>query len=96
MKKIITPAKREESEYFCDFHEGKPAYGSMRLEFWYPSNADGSTIHFDLSDDAAMEILTMISEKYPKTVITVDNCIMAGHEFSTFDEAKKRWNKESE
>ena len=40
MKKIITPAVREEYETLCDA-TGKPAVAGLVMYFWYGSSHDG-------------------------------------------------------
>ena len=68
MKKIIVPEQREEATYFSDF-SGQP-FGdlyhppvTLKLEFNYGSEYDGSEITLHLSDKDIAPILELISSK---------------------------------
>lgn len=65
MKKIITPAVREEADYLCDV-TGKPAYGKLVMSFGYGSHHDTQVLEMDLSDKAADEIIEFLQEKSPE------------------------------
>ena len=65
MKKIITPAVREETETLCDA-TGKPAFAGLVMYFYYGSSHDGSRLKVDLSDEVAEDILKMLQSKYPQ------------------------------
>jgi hypothetical protein len=60
MKKIITPAVREESEIVCDV-TGKPAMAGLLV--WF---CDGSVLKVDLSNEVAEDILKMLQDRYPQ------------------------------
>jgi hypothetical protein len=67
MKKIIVPQQREEANYFSDF-SGQPfnQFGvpiTLKLEFNYGSEYDGSEITLHLSDRDVQPILELISSK---------------------------------
>jgi hypothetical protein len=67
MKKIIVPEQREEANYFSDF-TGQPfdQFGSpvtLKLEFTYGSEYDGSEITLHLSDKDVEPILELIKSK---------------------------------
>jgi hypothetical protein len=68
MKKIIVPEQREEANYYSDF-TGQP-FGNelhppvtLKLEFNYGSEYDGSEITLHLSDRDVQSILELISSK---------------------------------
>ena len=68
MKKIIVPEQIEEANYFSDF-SGQP-FGdlyhppvTLKLEFNYGSDYDGSEITLHLSDRDVQPILELISTK---------------------------------
>lgn len=68
MKKIIIPRQREEATYFSDF-TGQP-FGdelhppvSLKLDFGYGSEYDGSEITLHLSDRDVAPVLELISTK---------------------------------
>lgn len=68
MKKIIVPKQHEEANYFSDF-SGQP-FGddphppvTLKLEFNYGSDYDGSEITLHLSDRDVEPILDLISSK---------------------------------
>jgi hypothetical protein len=65
MKKIITPAVREESEILCDV-TGKPAAAGLVMYFWYGSRHDGDRLKIELSDEVAEDILKLLQTKYPQ------------------------------
>jgi len=65
MKKIITPAVHEESEFLCDV-TGKPAVAGLVMYFWYGSQHDGERLKVDLSDEVAEEILNLLQSKFPQ------------------------------
>jgi hypothetical protein len=67
MKKIIVPEQREEANYFSDF-SGQPfdQYGApvtLKLDFGYGSEYDGSEITLHLSDKDIEPILDLIQSK---------------------------------
>lgn len=64
MKKIISPAVREEAEYICDV-TGKPAHGKLLVTFGYGSHHDTQVLEMDLSDEAADEIIQFLKAKSP-------------------------------
>ncbi|MBI5388130.1 MAG: hypothetical protein HZA90_25980 [Verrucomicrobia bacterium] len=76
MKKIITPAVREESETLCDV-TGKPAVAGLLMYFWYGSSHDGHRLKVDLCDEVAEEVLTVLRTKYPHFKVEEDENIMA-------------------
>jgi len=68
MKKVIVPKQIEEANYFSDF-SGQP-FGdllhppvTLKLEFNYGSDYDGSEITLHLSDRDVASILELISSK---------------------------------
>jgi hypothetical protein len=68
MKKIIVPKQNEEANYFSDF-SGQP-FGdlyqppvTLKLEFNYGSDYDGSEITLHLSDRDVQPIIDLISTK---------------------------------
>jgi len=65
MKKIITPAVREEAEYICDV-TGKPAVAHLVMMFGYGSFRDLDVLKVDLSAEAAEDVLTLLQSKYPQ------------------------------
>lgn len=66
MKKIITPAVREEAEYMCDV-TGKPAVAKLVLAFNYSGGAhDCKVLRPDLCEKVAAEILNLLQSKYPQ------------------------------
>jgi hypothetical protein len=64
MKKIITPAVREEAELICDV-TGKPAVARLVMTFGYGSFRDMDVLEVDLCDMAAEEVLKLLQSKYP-------------------------------
>jgi len=64
MKKIITPAVREEAEFLCDI-TGKPAVARLAMTFGYGSFRDMDVLEVDLSAEAAEEALKLLQGKYP-------------------------------
>jgi len=68
MKKIIVPEQKEEANYFSDF-SGQPfdeLFGppiTLKLEFNYGSDYDGSEVTLHLSDRDVQPILELISSK---------------------------------
>ena len=64
MKKIITPAVREESETLCDV-TGQPAVATLVMRFAYGSSRDLHVLRLDLADEVAKEIVTYLKGKYP-------------------------------
>lgn len=64
MKKIITPAVREESELICDV-TGKPAVATLVMRFGYGSSRDLDVLRLDLADEIAEEIAAYLKGKYP-------------------------------
>ncbi len=67
MKKIITPAVREEAEYVCDV-TGKPAVATLVMTFGHGSARDMDVLRVDLSREAAEEVLALLQSKYPQFV----------------------------
>ncbi len=65
MKKIITPAVREEAEILCDA-TGKPAFAGLVMWFWYGSPHDGNVLKVDLCNEVAEEVMKMLQSKYPQ------------------------------
>jgi hypothetical protein len=65
MKKIITPAVREEAELICDV-TGKPAVARLIMVFGYGSFRDGDLLKVDLSAEAAEDVLKLLQSKYPQ------------------------------
>lgn len=67
MKKIIKPAEREEAVYYSDF-EGR-CFGefgpecTLKINFNYGSEHDGSDIEFHLTDEELQPILELIKSK---------------------------------
>ena len=60
MKKIITPAVREEAEILCDV-TGKPAMAGLLM--WL---CDGSVLKVDLCSEVAEDVLKLFQSKYPQ------------------------------
>jgi hypothetical protein len=64
VKKIITPAQKEEAVYYSDF-KGR-CFGlfeppvKVKIEFGYGSERDGQTIVLDLTDEEIQPILDLI------------------------------------
>jgi hypothetical protein len=67
MKKIITPAVREESELICDVN-GKPAVTKLVMSFGYGSQRDMDLLAVDLCSEAAEDVLKLLQSKYPQFV----------------------------
>lgn len=65
MKKIITPAVREEYELVCDV-TGKPAVAKLIMSFGYGSARDMDLLNVDLSSEVAEEVLKHLQSKYPQ------------------------------
>jgi hypothetical protein len=66
MKKIITPAVREEAETLCDV-TGKPAVARLVLAFdYYGGVHDEKVMKVDLSEEAAADLLALLQKKYPQ------------------------------
>ena len=65
MKKIITPAVREEAEYICDV-TGKPAVAKLAMRFGYGSSRDMDELEVDLCDEVAEEVLKLLQNRYPQ------------------------------
>ena len=65
MKKIITPAVREEAEFICD-ETGKPAVAKLVMSFGYGSFRDMDLLVVDLSVETAEEVLQLLQSKYPQ------------------------------
>lgn len=65
MKKIITPAVREEYETLCDA-TGKPAVAGLVMYFWYGSSHDGYRLKVDMCDEVAEDVLKLLQSKYPQ------------------------------
>jgi hypothetical protein len=65
MKKIITPAVREEYELVCDV-TGKPAVANLVMTFGYGSARDMDVLKVDLSSEVAEEVLKLLQSKYPQ------------------------------
>ena len=63
MKKIITPAVREEYETLCDA-TGKPAVAGLVMYFWYGSSHDGYRLKVDMCDEVAEDVLKLLQSKY--------------------------------
>ena len=70
MKKIITPSKKEESEYYCDFTGKKFQHNipevEIKLSFNYGSKFDDSGFEFHFEEKEINEILLMIRSKLSK------------------------------
>lgn len=80
MKKIITPAVREEAEILCDV-TGKPAYGKLVISFGYGSHLDTQVLEMDLSDEAADEIIQFLQKKSPGIKLQDEplySCLLCG------------------
>ena len=65
MKKIITPAVREDAEFICDV-TGKPAVAKLVMSFGYGSFRDMDLLVVDLSAETAEEVLQLLQSKYPQ------------------------------
>ena len=65
MKKIITPAVREEAEYICDV-TGKRAVAKLIMRFGYGSARDLDLLDVDLSSEVAEAVLQHLQSKYPQ------------------------------
>ena len=65
MKKIITPAVREESETLCDA-TGKHAVAGLVMYFWYGSSHDGDVLNVDMCDEVAEDVLKLLQSKHPQ------------------------------
>jgi hypothetical protein len=65
MKKIITPAVREDYELICDV-TGKPAVAKLVMTFGYGSARDMDLLSVDLSREVAEEVLDHLQSKYPQ------------------------------
>ena len=65
MKKIITPAVREEAEYICDV-TGRPAVAHLAMTFGYGSFRDMDVLRVDLCAEAAEDVLKLLQSKYPQ------------------------------
>ena len=66
MKKIITPAVREEAEYVCDV-TGQSAVARLALSFdYYGGVHDCQVLEVDLCEEAAVEVLELLRSKYPQ------------------------------
>jgi len=65
MKKIISPASKEECIYYSDFDgkilESPPI--TMKIEFDYGSVLDGSDIELHLTDEEPREVLNLLKNK---------------------------------
>ena len=76
MKKIITPAVREEAEILCDV-TGKPAVAGLAIYFWYGSSHDGDVLKVDMCDEVAEDVLKLLQSKYPQFQTKEEHDIMA-------------------
>ena len=66
MKKIITPAVREEAEILCDV-TGKPAVSRLAMRFgFYGGHRDLQALEVDLCEEVAEDILKLLQSKYPQ------------------------------
>jgi hypothetical protein len=65
MKKIITPAVREDAEYICDV-TGKPAVAKLVMTFGYGSQRDMDLLNVDLCSEVAEDVLKLLQGKYPQ------------------------------
>ena len=65
MKKIITPAVREEYETLCDA-TGTSAVAGLVMYFWYGSSHDGNRLKVDMCDEVAEDVLKLLQSKYPQ------------------------------
>lgn len=65
MKKIVTPAVREEVEFICDV-TGKPAVAHLAMIFGYGSFRDMDVLKVDLSAEAAEDVLKLLQSRYPQ------------------------------
>ena len=65
MKKIVTPAVREEYETLCDV-TGKPAVAGLVMYFWYGSSQDGDALKVDMCEEVAEDVLKLLQSKYPQ------------------------------
>jgi hypothetical protein len=77
VKKIITPAQKEEAVYYSDF-KGR-CFGlfeppvKVKIEFGYGSERDGQTIVLDLTDDEVQPILELIRSNLIKKELLISN-----------------------
>jgi len=65
MKKIITPAVREEYERLCDV-TGQPAVARLVMTFGYGSQRDMDVLNVDLCNEAAEAVLKLLQSNYPQ------------------------------
>lgn len=64
MKKIIVPAVREESKYFCDKHPDRECFTKAITLCWYGSKFDTLNLKMHLCDECMETLYNYVKENF--------------------------------
>lgn len=100
MKKVISKAVQEKSEYFSDFSGKSLGSGDvpieLKIDFNYGSIFDGSRLELHLTDEENMEILEFIAKKlHTKTVNNIKQKIKYLESLTEDSISNRSWDESS-
>ena len=64
MKKVITPAVREESKFFCDKHPKRECFTKVVTQCWYGSNFDTLNLQLHLCDECIKSFYKYVKRNF--------------------------------